>query len=765
MDNQEQLVLINPNRNQGSEQIELVDQSHEKTSESSEDQEAKPKKVTVSQKRFKIVVLSLIAIIIALLIGLVLAIALGKSSKAKNSKLETCWTKECMGIASMIKSFQKTSVDPCDDFYSHVCGRYPDHTTDDSGWGHKQLQRLTYQIFSLVRKTKKFSTKPNEQLRIFTKKCMDRAGMDSDSLQYLREDIEKRGGFPLIDPDWNAAKFDLSEMLANYLSINRKRMGFLSVEPFEAVQDGQIVSLLFLGPGPHFVDSIAFNISFYKESVAFILERLLQLENRTLNRIEFSKAYEEIVGLEASFVKLGDYSNIRIDTDDMSKTRNLSELAKMVPEIDWFKIMRALPREATSEEMKEDFIKKIRVHGGGEYFFGEERKLARIATKTPKKTLANYIVIRQIIDVALYYYDKDLPKQGKYYKKGSLQNFCSTLMFNFFPIPSMNIFIEQSEYDMENLKMMERFLNELKEEYEGIFNENQYLEPEIRSFLKKKLKGISARFGYPEYLKSQPLLEKMYETLNFEETDTPYQVYTKLWRHRTEQLVEHIVQNTPLNPVHLKMFSLYASYNSYGNNFEVSFPYMIYPWIDVSFPFYSNYGHLAYVVGHEIGHAFDHFHRRLDERGIEHKYWITDTNSSNIEYEKQEKCLRDQYSNYKEPGYDFFMNGTVSRYEIIGDHMGIRAAFRAFKKAQKRETVKLPGFDDATGEQMFFYNYAFRQCDVSDPNFRPEHLKNRPHPTPRYRVNGVVQNIPEFFEAFQCSKNSKMNLETKCKLF
>ena len=53
------------------------------------------------------------------------------------------------------------------------------------------------------------------------------------------------------------------------------------------------------------------------------------------------------------------------------------------------------------------------------------------------------------------------------------------------------------------------------------------------------------------------------------------------------------------------------------------------------------------------------------------------------------------------------MNGTVSRYEIIGDHMGIRAAFRAFKKAQKRETVKLPGFDDATGEQMFFYNYAF----------------------------------------------------------
>lgn len=763
MDNQEQIVLINPTRNQQSgrsEQIELVDQS----SSQSEEQEVKPKKVTVSQKRFKIVVASLIAIIIALLIGLVLAIALGGSSEAKNSKLETCWTKECVGISSMLKSFQKASIDPCDDFYGHVCGRYSEHTKDDTGWGYTQLQQLMYQIFALVRETKKFSSKPNDQLRIFTKKCMDQRGMDKDSLQYLRDDIEMRGGFPLIDPDWNETEFDLSDMLSKYLAINRRRMGFLSVEPFESAQDGQIVSLLYLGPGPHFVDSRAFNVSFYKESVAFMLERLLKLENRTLNNTEFSKAYEEVVDLEQKFVKLGDYFNVKLDTDDMSKVKKLSELAEMIPEIDWFKIVRAMPREGSSEETIQGFIKKIRVHGGGEYFFGEKRELARIATNTSKKTLANYIVIRQIIDVALYYSDKDLPRQNKYYNMGNLQTYCSTLMFYFFPIPSMNIFIEQSEYNMENLKIMERFFKELKDEYEGIFDENEYLEPQIKDSLKRKLKGIRARFGYSEYLEGQFLLEKMYETLNFEETDTPYQVYTKLWRHRTEQLVEHIVHNSALNPVHLKTFSLYASYNAYGNNLEINFPYLIYPWLDVNFPSYSN-GYLAYILGHEIGHAFDHFHRRLDENGVEHKFWITETNSSNIEYEKQEKCLRDQLSEYKQPGYDFFMNGTVCRYEIAGDHMGIRAAYRAFKKAEKKEKVKLPGFNDYTGDQMFFFHYALRQCDVSYPNLSRHSLLSRQHPPSRFRVNGVLQNIPEFSEAFQCSEDATMNPEKKCKLY
>ncbi|CAP25066.2 Protein CBG04334 [Caenorhabditis briggsae] len=700
-----------------------------------------------------------------------------------------------------LKNYQNTSVEPCEDFFEHSCGRLHEHMLEDSNWGYSQFRMLMYQVFcefffrffslkifkkkipAIIRKTKKFTSRPKEQLRIFAKKCLDRGAMNKDNLEGLRKDIQMRGGFPMIDSNWDESKFDLSEMLSKYLSINRNRMGFLSVEPFTTVENGTVVNMLYVGPGPQYVYNYAMSIGIYKDSVAFILERLLKLENRTLNRTEYEEEFQKLVDLEERFAnvscqffseklknskfQLADYKNLNLDNDNMSKAKNLSDLAKMIPEIDWYKIMRALPRQKMTSEEEKKFFSKIRVHGGGEYFFGEKRELAQIAITTPKTVLANYLVVRQIIDVALYYYDKDQPRQGKFYNHENQQVFCVDQLAFFFPMPSMNVFIETSGYKMENLKIIERIFKEIKLEYTQLFQENQWLEPKIREFFIRKLNAISGKFGFQEYIEGQPLLEKMYQTvsLDFLETDTPYQIYMKMWRHRTEQVVEHIMYNTPLNPVNLRQFALYAAYNSYGNVFNINLAYLTYPWFDADFPSYSNYGYLGYVIGHEIGHAFDHFHRKLDENGIQHKFWLTETNSSNIEYNKREKCLRDQYSSYKEPGYDFFMNGTVTRYEIVGDHLGLRTAYRIFKKAENLDTVKLPGFDDVSPDQMFFYSYALRQCDIYNPTIRPEYLKGRPHPTSRFRVNGVIQNLPEFSEAFNCPKTAAMNLKNKCTLF
>lgn len=39
------------------------------------------------------------------------------------------------------------------------------------------------------------------------------------------------------------------------------------------------------------------------------------------------------------------------------------------------------------------------------------------------------------------------------------------------------------------------------------------------------------------------------------------------------------------------------------------------------------------------------------------------------------------------------------------------------------------------------------------------------HPMDRFRVNGVVSNLHEFANAFNCPKNSPMNPENKCSLW
>jgi len=68
----------------------------------------------------------------------------------------------------------------------------------------------------------------------------------------------------------------------------------------------------------------------------------------------------------------------------------------------------------------------------------------------------------------------------------------------------------------------------------------------------------------------------------------------------------------------------------------------------------------------------------------------------------------------------------------------------------------LERIDGLTPEQRFFVGYAQWACS----NDRPEALRVKavtdPHSPGRYRVNGLVVNMPEFEQAFACKPSQKM---------
>ncbi len=67
--------------------------------------------------------------------------------------------------------------------------------------------------------------------------------------------------------------------------------------------------------------------------------------------------------------------------------------------------------------------------------------------------------------------------------------------------------------------------------------------------------------------------------------------------------------------------------------------------------------------------------------------------------------------------------------------------------------------DGFTQQQRFFMNYAnIWKCKTR----REEVLKRLttdPHSPPCFRVNGILINLPEFYETFNISDNSKMFLK------
>ena len=91
---------------------------------------------------------------------------------------------------------------------------------------------------------------------------------------------------------------------------------------------------------------------------------------------------------------------------------------------------------------------------------------------------------------------------------------------------------------------------------------------------------------------------------------------------------------------------------------------------------------------------------------------------------------------------DVHVNGKLTLGENVADLGGEILAYMAWKDADKDKNLQ--PIDGLTPEQRFFIGFAQWDC----ANERPEDMRVRtmtdPHSPPRYRINGVVVNMPEF---------------------
>jgi endothelin-converting enzyme/putative endopeptidase len=100
------------------------------------------------------------------------------------------------------------------------------------------------------------------------------------------------------------------------------------------------------------------------------------------------------------------------------------------------------------------------------------------------------------------------------------------------------------------------------------------------------------------------------------------------------------------------------------------------------------------------------------------------------------------------------LNGKLTLGENVADLGGEILAYMAWKDATKDK--HLQPLDGLTPEQRFFVGFAQWDCS----NERPEDLRVRaltdPHASARFRINGVVVNMPDFKEAFSCKDGQPM---------
>ncbi len=183
-------------------------------------------------------------------------------------------------------------------------------------------------------------------------------------------------------------------------------------------------------------------------------------------------------------------------------------------------------------------------------------------------------------------------------------------------------------------------------------------------------------------------------------------------------------------------------------------------------PFYDpnaddayNYGGIGTVIGHEMTHGFDDQGAKFDAEGNLRNWW-SDADLKN--FQSRAECIANQYGEFVVEE-NLKLQGNLVTGEAIADLGGATLALRAYEKSlQGKERGVIDGY---TPEQRFFLGFA----QVWGQNMAPEEARRRaltdPHAPGPARVNMTVQNMPEFEDAWNCPKDSKMVRSTRCDIW
>jgi len=294
-----------------------------------------------------------------------------------------------------------------------------------------------------------------------------------------------------------------------------------------------------------------------------------------------------------------------------------------------------------------------------------------------------------------------------------------------------------AEGKARTLKMVDALEKALGEDIEKL----DWMTPETKQAALAKLKAITNKIGYPDHWRD-------YSSLTIKPDDALGNSF------RANEFETHRVLNKIGKPVDRSEWDMTpptvnAYYDPQMNN--INFPAGI-----LQPPFFSskvddavNFGGIGMVIGHELTHGFDDQGSQFDAKGNLKDWW---TPKDSEEFHQREACIADEYSGFSvAPGVN--VNGKLTLGENTADNGGARVALMALLNTIGNNTAKIDGF---TPEQRFFLSFGQVWCE----NARPEALRllvqTNEHSPPEFRVQGVIENMPEFQKAFSCKPGQPM---------
>jgi len=269
-----------------------------------------------------------------------------------------------------------------------------------------------------------------------------------------------------------------------------------------------------------------------------------------------------------------------------------------------------------------------------------------------------------------------------------------------------------------------------------------WMSPETRGQAQEKLKKMRDKIGYPDTWRD-------YSSIRINRDDYFGNV-TRATEFDLQRQMARIGKPVDRDEWFMTPATVNAYYSPSMNDINFPAGVLMPPLYDPKMDDAPNYGDTGGTIGHELVHGFDDEGRQYDGDGNLRDWW---TPADAAAFEERANCIRKQYASYQVIN-DIFINAQLTSGEDIADLGGLILAWEAWQVETAGQ--RLVPRDGLTPEQRFFVGFAQWACSDERPEALRLHAATDPHSPPRYRINGVVVNMPEYGEAFQCPAGSPM---------
>ena len=648
-------------------------------------------------------------------------------------------------------SFDEAAMDktanPCEDFYQYTCGGWMKNNPipgDQASWsvyGKLANENMQY-LWGILAQDAKASAKRNatqQKIGDLFGSCMDEQG------------VERLGGTPLQP---QLARIEAIKSVKDFTpflaEIHLKSQTSGLMFGFGSDQDfgdaSQVIAFLSGGglglPDRDYYTDDTAKMKETREKYVAHVQEMLHLIGEPEDKAKSDAA--AVMAIETALAKATLTRVQKRDPYNLFHKMSVEDVGKLTPSIDWADYLKiqGVPMVKVVNVTEPEFFKAL------------EKEINDESLDHWKAYLRWHLVSSRAPYLSSKFVEANFNFYSKYLRGVTQQpprwKRCVRLVDRDLGEALGKEFVDRTfapKTKDDVLKMTKLIEESMADEIKAL----DWMSPETKEQAMKKLNGIRNKIGYPDKWRDySSVVVKPNDLIGNVERATVFESRRELNKI-----------GKPVDKTEWGMTppTVNAYYNPQMN--DINFPAGVLqpPLYDPKEDDAPNYGNTGGTIGHELTHGFDDEGRQFDAEGNLKDWWTKDDAAK---FEEKIQCVRDQYAQYTIVD-DIKINSKLTSGEDVADIGGTYLAYLAWKKATAGQELKdVGGF---TPDQRFFIGYAQWACE----NERPENLrvsaKTNPHSPGKYRVNGIVSNLPDFFKAFNCKPGQAMVRANVCKVW